>query len=392
MNRPIVTILRISLDYARYFDWLVTGLGELHARGEIEYRCELQPVNRLMSLNGPRWLLRRLAPNVFREITGGPVLEGTVKVGDKTTTFCYDIDDRPFWFDLNILHGVDRYFKAQLPARFPDPLRLSDELQFSYPATVLECQDRILPAMLGRPLGRSLRATPNRKVLDEWRKHGEGEPAGSLFAYFGGATPAVEKPLVMDTDAKKLVSVPAEFPEDSAAAQSLPSKARFGHPNQKRVELVRMLRKWDDPKVDARILSGTDASLIGPPISRQLDYARTLANYDWNCNICGFFGSLPFRFADAFALGRGVITDEPVVRWYQPFDLENEVRIMGPLGYERAQSVDWNQAETVLRQARADSDSPSAKERRAYIRSRFDSVWSPIVFARYVVRSCTDPL
>jgi hypothetical protein len=357
-----------------------------------DIRFDLKPLNRLNSINAPRWLLRRLAPAVLHEIDSTPLLEGIVTLAGKSARFCYDIEDRPFYFDLNALWSCDRYFKAQMPRKFPEPFQLSRHLRFPYPATVLECADRIRPAMLGRPLARSLDARKNRVILHQWRAHGTGEPAGSLFAYFGGAAAEMAKPLVMDMGRPHQHSSHTFSPKDSPTTATYISPAPFGHPNQKRVELVRLMRSWNDPKVDARILSGTDPSLVGPTIPRQLDYARKLAEYDWNCNITGLFGSIPFRFADAFALGRGVITDELTVKWYQPFDYETEIRNLGAIGYEVASEVDWPHAESVLRQARVDSDSPTAKDRRAHIKARYEQLWSPLPFARYVVGSCLEVL
>ncbi|MGC4016769.1 MAG: hypothetical protein QM755_19975 [Luteolibacter sp.] len=391
MNRPIITLTKISANFARYVDWLAAGLGEMQLLGEAEFRCDLQPVNRLLGINGPRWLIRRLMPRVFHEVDGGPVFEGTVQVADKVVRFCYDVDDRPFWFDLNALQDTDIYFKAQMPRDFPGPFHLSSELAYPLPASVIECADRVRPAMLGRPLARSLKPAPNKAVLDAWSRHGEIEPDGSLFAYFGGISNEMTKPMTMECG--RVGSRPPRFRVTGAPASSdYPSSGPAGHPNQKRLDLVRLLRGWNDPRIDARMVSAPDASVVGPEISDPLEYARRLARFDWNCNITGLYGSMPFRFADAFAMGRGVITDDLVVRWYEPFDADCEVRELGPMGYEPAEKVDWQRATAVLKKAAEDSDPASSRERRAHIRSRYERLWNPLAFARYLTRECVNSL
>lgn len=390
-NRPIVTITRISANYARYFDWLVTGLGEMQSKGEIDYRLDLQPVNRLLGVNGPRWLIRRILPRVFAEVDGSAVLEGTIRIGGKSAKFCYDIDDRPFWFDLNLLQDTDLYFKAQMPVNFPEPFRLAENLTFPLASTVLDHREKVRPAMLGRPLARSLKPAGNRHVLDAWRKHGESEPTGSLFAYFGGVSEIMMKPMVMECG-KVGSREPRSAAEGAAETATYRQSGRFGHPNHKRLELVRLLRSWNDPRVNARMIGAPDPALTGRSISRQLDFARTLGAYDWNCNITGLFGSIPFRFADAFAMDRGIVTDDLLVKWYRPFEPDCEVRQLGSMGYELPEAVDWRRAEHILREAAANSAGPLARERRSFLRARYDSMWSPLAFSRYLVGSCAEVL
>ena len=163
---------------------------------------------------------------------------------------------------------------------------------------------------------------------------------------------------------------------------------RTAHPNPKRGLLVEGLRQRypAGQGVDARILNTDSAARRGPKLGDD-DYPAVVGRAWHNINISGFRRSLPFRFIDSFLVGASVPSDEIALRWYAPFDMTNEVIDLGPMGYELDGSVDWQRVWTVFDGLM--SEPPNRRdERRQHIVQRFETLWHPRAFARYVVDQC----
>lgn len=359
--RSIITITSVSPNFARYFDWLITGLGQLSEQGKIELRFELPPVNRLLCDNRTRWMLRRATPTVFYELDAEKRgLDGVFETGGRKCRFHFDVADAPFEFDLNRLESCDVYFKAQFPSEFPAPVRLSRDLSIPAPAGAIAHTSKIRSAMLGRPLARSLDWRRNFKVLKTWESMAATPKEFSILAYFGGVTPAQ-----LGTSERSGVTI--------------------GHPNGHRCELVKMLRSFADDKINARMINAPDRSLVGPEIKGDHAYGSIVSKSCWNANVSGIDMSIPFRFIDSFMTGTGVLTDSLAVKWHTPFS-EAEVQDIGSMGYERPADVDWNRAAQVIGEARALST--GFETRRREILDRYRKHWSPTALAQHVIDEC----
>lgn len=370
MPRPVrVTLDPIHFPYMDYFEWLVFGLQLLHDAGEIEFKLQTTattPPFRLHAKAAPA--MRRVLPGLMDALSrgSGAILTGSLETGGEKRRFLVDLADSPYMFQVDALLETDVYFKVQCPATLdPRGFPIARDAFVPYHPDVLTYQNRIHPAMLGRPLSRTLNQRQNARILERWQAAGHGVKDVALFAYFG-------------TD-KGLTHGP-----EGVVMQRFGD--RVSHPNLKRGRLVEELRRRYPTQCDARVLTTEHASRRGPQIS-DARYPETVGRAWHNINISGFRRSLPFRFVDSFLTGAAVPADELALRWYEPFEMGTEVIDLGPMGYEREDAVDWDHVWRVL-DALYDEPLAVRKERQAHIAARFERYWHPRAFARYVVQTC----
>ncbi len=351
-----------------YFEWFVFGLQLLHDAGEIEFRLQTTfttPPFRLHAKAAPA--VRRVFPRLMDALSrgSGAMLTGTVEAGGEKRRFVMDLADSPYLFQTDLLVETDVYFKAQCPVSFdPRGFPIAKDAFFPYHPDVLTYQSRIRPAMLGRPLSRTLVQRRNARILAHWREAGQGVKDTALFAYFG-----TDKPILHGPEGVVM--------------------SRFGalvaHPNEKRGLLVEEMRRRYLTRIDARVLNTDHASRRGAQIY-DAAYPQVVGRAWHNINISGFRRSLPFRFIDSFLTGTSVPADELALRWYAPFEQGTEVFDLGPMGYEPADAVDWNRVWAVLDGLYNEPESIRT-ERRRHIQDRFERLWHPRAFARYVVQT-----
>ena len=369
MAAPVrVTLDPIHFPYMDYFEWFVFGLQVLHDAGEIEFRLQTTfttPPFRLHAKAAPA--VRRVFPRLMDALSrgSGAMLTGTVEAGGEKRRFVMDLADSPYLFQTDLLVETDVYFKAQCPVSFdPRGFPIAKDAFFPYHPDVLTYQSRIRPAMLGRPLSRTLVQRRNARILAHWREAGQGVKDTALFAYFG-----TDKPILHGPEGVVM--------------------SRFGalvaHPNEKRGLLVEEMRRRYLTRIDARVLNTDHASRRGAQIY-DAAYPQVVGRAWHNINISGFRRSLPFRFIDSFLTGTSVPADELALRWYAPFEQGTEVFDLGPMGYEPADAVDWNRVWAVLDGLYNEPESIRT-ERRRHIQDRFERLWHPRAFARYVVQT-----
>ena len=363
--KPRITITRSSVNWANYLDWIVAGWAEMAERGEAEpvrYRMPFAS-GALIRHSSVRFALRRLSKGLFKRIAApcGGVMEGEVSFGDRKVRFAYDILDEPWDFHAGAFERCDLYFKAQTALNSPAPFQLSREISMPLPPQVVANWSKVRRAMLGRPLARCLDGRRNLEALANWQKAASTPRRLSLFAYFGG----------IDKD---------HFVEKTI------NGGRMLHANAKRVELVRAMRSWGHPRVDARVVVGGPPDVTGPEIPIGV-YSQAVAEACYNVNVSGNANSIPFRFVDSFSVGTAIATDDLAIGWHLPFDHENEVIQFGRIGQELMAEADLTGAAEKLR-ALADTDPAAWEERSRYLRDRFERLWSPGAFARYVIEEC----
>lgn len=383
--RPVVTLSTLPIRFRAYFEWLYTGLQILEQEGRIELRHE--------GCAADRWLRRH--PRVWGKFEQHcsktslwlfPVdhfsMAGRVECRGKQMRFAYDVTDSPFTYALAHLEQVDLYFKTQCPITFEaEGYPLSNSIRVPYHPEVLRCQQRIRPAMSTGAITNTFDLKRNLKALHAHRGIPADSKAFRIFASFGGDK---GPPPWKESD-----SFPA--PHNFHNERSIVT--RYGdaiqHPNEKRAEVVRILRKWNVPDVDARIWNSSDSEIQGEALAWN-DYLQTVASSVFNVNVSGFRRSLPFRFLDSFQVGCGIATDTIGTRWHQPFDSDLEVVEFGNLGYEARADMDWSAVEQRLR---ALYDSVDLKQNRASeIRNLFAKKWHPRALAEYVVQECVQAL
>ena len=383
--RPIVTLSTLPIRFRAYFEWLYTGLQILEQEGRIELRHEGSAADRWLRRH-PRFWGKFDQHFTQTSLWLFPVdhfsLAGKVQCGGKVMRFAYDVTDSPFTYALAHLEQSDLYFKTQCPIDFdPEGYPLSNTIRVPYHPEVLRSKHRIRPAMSTGAITSTFDLKRNLKVLDGHREIPVDAKSFRIFASFGG-----------DKGPPPLnASDPFSAPHNYHNERSIVTAYGEGiqHPNEKRAEVVRILRKWNVPDVDARIWNSSDSQIQGPALAWD-DYMKTVAASVFNVNISGFRRSLPFRFLDSFQVGCGIATDTIGTRWYQPFESDLEVVEFGDLGYEARDKVDWSGVEQRLR---ALYDSVDLKQNRASeIRDLFAKKWHPRALAEYVVRECVQAL
>ncbi len=358
---PHITIRWLSPHYARYFDWLIAGLGQLSEDGACTFGYSLSGLNRLTSFGPARWLARRAFPRSFLEYDARRYyLGGTVEWGENRRSFIYDIWDSPFHFFLDELEECDLYFKAQFPRGLAEKFHFSRESAAPLAPQVFRNRGKLRKAMLGRPLGKSIHWQKNVRVLRKMEAMRDLPKETTLFAYFG----------------------------DYRASHREPFR-RFGgqmeDPKAKRAEIVRLLKAIGSADLDVGMVSGPDADLLRPAIPRTEDFMAHVAKACFNVNVSGIDRSLPFRFADSFMVGTSVVSDAIGIEFYQPFLDGVETVDLGPMGYELWDDVDWSGINRRLRELHATAfDHARANRRR--ILERYNSVWCPKAFAGYLLQ------
>lgn len=295
--------------------------------------------------------------------------------------FAYDVTDSPFTFALAHLEMVDVYFKTQCPIHFdPEGYPLSSEVRVPYHPDVLSFRTQIVPAMSTGPITNTLNLDRNLKALARNASYVSETKNMRIFASFGGdkGPPAWNR--------EDFVTAPHNYMNERTIMRRYPE---IQHPNEKRAQMVRILRNMRKPDVDARIWNTKDPEIQGNVLEWS-DYLRAVGCSIWNINVAGFRRSLPFRFLDSFQVGCGIATDSIGTKWYREFERDVEVVEFGELGYETAENTRWDlirsRMESIYESTRLDR--PNSRE----IRQLFEEKWHPKRLAEYFLKTCEDRL
>lgn len=367
LKTPVVTITNYCLNHVGYFDWLVTGFGLLQQQGQIDLRFNLPLAKAALSHRYIRWGSKAIAPELVKKINGNMWwLEGQIDFGGKIAKFVFDVTDHGNSYAELLLPECHRYFKCQLPDAFPRPQQICKDITRVMPPAAVEFAYKVKPAMLGRPLSRALDVRKNIAILREWESKATGQKTTRVLAYFGG-----------DSD-----------PEATGRLKEF--QGLYQHPNLKRGQLIRYLRKFPADRTNARLVHSQDPSLIGPELTDDASYSSTVASAAYNLNISGLSLSIPFRLIDSLICGTSIITDSLGIHWYEPFSA-HEVIELGTMGYELDSNVNWNDVEARLKDI-VESDTMQDQERFRHLQERYKSFWSPEALAKYVMLSCKEEI
>lgn len=381
--KPKVIINSLPIRNRAYFEWVYTGLQILHESGEIELIQEGSSWDRMLRKE-PRIYgkLESYFPNLCKLIF--PVdqfsMFGRVEMGGKQARFAYDVTDSPFTYALAHLELADVYFKTQCPIEIePEGYELSSTIRVPYHPLVVESKSKIVPAMSTGAITNTFNLKRNLKLLEQNLSLPVDSKSIRIFASFGGDKGP--PPWNVEDDAP----APHNFRNERSIVTIYGDAIQ--HPNEKRAEIVRILRKWGKSDVDARIWSSKDPEIQGDAL-KWPDYLKTVSQSVFNVNVSGFRRSLPFRFLDSFQMGCGIATDTIGTRWYREFDSEIECVEYGDLGYEAKANVDLESIEANLQEIYDQVD--LSQNRTDEIREMFREKWHPHPLAKYFVESCLD--
>jgi hypothetical protein len=377
MSRAKVIFTLMPPRTMAYYDWLVTGLEILKEQNqiEIEYRgCWWDKILRCPKVVGAIWkysvpLLDFVSPIDYVCLTG------RVEVQDKVMNFAIDFADSPFSYSTGLLEAVDLYFKVQCPVRFDrEGFPLAHRVRIPYHPEVFTFEQKIRPAMLGRPLGRSLKLKRNLNALRRWEAAVASPKDIRILASFGSAkSPPPRTPQT---------PLPAPYNFESEGTLLARWGERVHHPNKKRARVVEILNGFGKPGIEARLWrNNPNAKPIGDD-----DYMRAVGRALVNVNISGFRRSLPFRFMDTFLGCGAVATDTLAIRWYREFEKGVEIFDLGDLGYEPEEEVNWTKLNHTLEALyeKTTNFQQNAKD----VRALYERKWAPSVFASHFLNEC----
>jgi len=385
-----VTITHIGQRWRHwgYYDWLLTGLDLLAAKGCICLKFELPPTQSQLEAN-PEGRQVLESPQ-GRELFGAQdwCLAGKAGMRDKSVTFAYDIHDAPHVFAWGYLEQCHVYFKCQHPADF-DPLgfELSSQVRLPWHPDVFVFKDRIRPAMLGRPLsvGRSTRE--NLAVLERWDEARKRPRANRFLALYGSSFPVPGR--------RQEPGYCLGEPHDQGREEFLMSRpeclGRVEHPNLKRLKLLRWVKAKGFGEADVRFRDTDDENLRGDWFWGPNEYPAFACSTIYNLNVSGHARSIPFRFIDSFLAGATVVTDSLNVRWYRDFEPGVETVDMGQMGYEPDALVNWPRAWKLLEGLYEHARAHHARHGRDIL-DLYRRKWSPEALAAYVTEELDQAL
>ncbi len=380
--KPKVVISSFPIRNKGYFEWIYTGLQILEQEGKVEIAHEGHAIDRFLRQH-PR--VYGKFESKFPELSKYlfPVdqfsMFGRLELNDKKVRFAYDATDSPFTYALAHLELAEVYFKMQCPIQIEQRgFPLSTQVRIPYHPAVLGQTFKIRPCMSTGPITNTLNLKRNLEALELNAKRAVANKEIRMFASFGGDRGP--KPWVVE-DAPP---APHNYQNEKSIVTSLEDIVQ--HPNEKRAEIVRILRSWQKADVDARIWSSNDPAIQGDALSWS-DYLNTVARSVFNVNVSGFRRSIPFRVLDSFQVGCGILSDNLGTRWYQDFDPEIELQEYGELGYESASNVNW---EVTAKRLLGIYESIDLKENRSRaILEMFEKKWHPRALAIYFIDELT---
>lgn len=373
-----IIIKRVPLKYFYYFQWLILGFYQLSHKNEIDIVLRPKKLSEKFFIRFyVLYLGLRKHIKWFRQHEeNNYCLEGEAIIGSKKMTFCFDIADSPYFFDIKKLQEVDLYFKAQCPREIKkEGFPLTPDIKIPYDEMVFLNLDKIKPTMLG-PSCRSNNLFSYRKLKKGFESfvYVKATKEGTLMCYFGNSKGPKPNNSKNPDLYKKESDILGYFGE------------QISHPNEKRAIVTRIIAALGKG-FDGRVINDGHFGSDGKPTNAHLfiplkDYALHIAKYRFNMNVSGNRLSIPNRFIYSFAVGTAVLTDKLHVKWFKPFG--KEVVETTEMGYLKNDEVDWDSFEQTIRNL------PDVQQDEVLL--EFNNKWSPEVFARYIVNECINAI
>lgn len=369
---PHIYITSIPYIHRTYYQWLIYGLYELKEKGEISLSFSKMPLRDMLMHQSSRF--RKMATKYLkpRQADGSYCLQGFVIFHKRRISFCYDIADSPFLFDIVSLSNVDYYFKAQCPKEISSKgFPLSSQISIPFLPNIISLKEKIMPAMIGPRCmypGNIFHFEKMRDAYNRMLHDKSSNKEGLLMCYFGSALGPVPSPQVSAPDFNSESDILGYFRE------------KVNHPNEKRAIAADYISQLGI-KYDSRLINPGNSDSDNQVERKDLivplsEFCKHISNFQYNLNISGYRNSIPNRFIESFAVGTAILTDRLFVKWYLPFGCE--VRESVEMSYLPAQKIDWEKFKIDI------ASLPSTSEKE--VLDAYNKKWSPIAFAQYVVK------
>jgi YD repeat-containing protein len=373
-----VVITKLPIASFSYYQWLVLGLYELERQKKIRLHFRINPItysalfiikNKYVSAG-----LRRLVNKYHWNPSYNMV--GYVEADNQRISFTYDSADSPYMIHDKLLEKADVYFKMQCPKVInQNGFDLSSEVIIPYlnssmhkdkrePSEAIKSYwKKIKPAMVGpRRLAWFYNYKVMRKAYDNMLNAPVAEKKeGLIMSYFGDAK-----------GPKPVIKSRPNFNQEWEIMGYYGDK--ISHPNEKRAIASDLLNELDS-RNDGRVITDASGCRHEELVVPYSEFTHHVSKFQYNLNISGFRRSIPNRFIESFMVGTAIVTDELALKWYAPFGKSVVETI--PMGYERMANVEWKKFENDMKSL------PEVSY--AEIKREYESKWSPIALATYVV-------
>lgn len=373
MERIVIT--KVPLKYFYYFQYLIYGFRTLDKTGIITFKIKYSSFFDVFFQRF--YLLYKVLfkfSKYFRsKIPNYYLMEGYFEKDGKRVYFCYDIADSPHYYNTELLESVDLYFKAQHPIEFKEiGFELTSNAILSFPSEIFKSINKIKPSMLG----------PGFNINNLFAKYSTFDEAykrmlipnivktNSIMCYFGNSLGPKE---VFSNN-------PDLFNNESNILSYF--KNLITHPNLKRSIASKKITEFvldSDARVvhDGNCDEGFRSRSSSLYISLQ-DFPLHISKFKYNLNISGHRLSIPYRFINSFIVGTAIVTDKLKVKWYLPFG--PEVFETVEMGYLPVETVEWTKfKEDIMNLPEVSVDD---------VLNAFNTKWSPMAFANYIVNTC----
>ena len=381
INVPKVYITSIPYNFRSYYLWLLFGLYELNKRGEIKLSFRKMTFEDRLIHKSESFREHDKKFRHFFNLQEEPAysyssycLQGFVIYNHRKIKFCYDIADSPFSFDINLLHSVDYYFKAQCPKEISsNGFPLTSKVFIPYHPDVLTYQSKIHASMIGP------RCLCNCSIFKYERMKAAYQimindkssvKDGILMCYFGNARGPIPV-------------IPHDIPDYNSESEIMGYfKEKINHPNEKRAIIAQMISE-KGKGYDARIINPGNSDTLNNSLERKdltiplNEFCKHISRFQYNLNISGYRNSIPNRFIESFAVGTAILTDKLHIKWYLPFD--EEVIESTEMGYLPISEVNWDKVKQDI------STLPPVNEQQ--VLNAYNKKWAPTAFAKYIIHT-----
>jgi hypothetical protein len=369
-----------GIDYTEYY---ITGFWQLKEKGlidRVKITCGTDPwgikvkpgyfpyiYRKIYRYKGGQLLPFLIKPLTVTNPELGDIhqffLFGRITEGKRSKTFVIDTSDVPW--DFRYIDTTNFYFKSQFPKTFSKGyVDLSRHERFSIPENAIANSKKIHPLILGRPLGRILDFSLNKRLLNRYaqmRAHTKRKIR--LLAFLGTMIDGF--------------SLSTSTHPPSIKRAELVTKAHQQIPGSKCI--LSISKEIEEMNISAETLALKNRI---PVTDRK--YQRLIYDSYATLNITGAAGSIPWRILDGFLSGMIPISDNFLVDWYEPLTPGKDFLSIGNLGYELLQDVNIEDSFLQLKDYVENIETYylSTAEERA---EKFNNYFSPESVARYML-------
>jgi len=293
-------------------------------------------------------------------------LFGRITDGNRSKRFVIDAFDTPW--DYRFIEDADFYFKSQYPKTFSEGyVDLNRNNRFAFSEHVITNSRKVRPLILGRPLGRVLDFSLNKRLLNHYARLRSHTKRNTDLLVFWGTL--IDHRVDLD-----------------------PS---IHHPSIKRAELAtwvhgqisgsKTILSLTKEIEEMGILSAETLSLKNKVPVTDGKYQKLMRDSFATFNITGVNGSMPWRILDGFMSGMLPISDNFLVDWYEPLIPGKDFLSIGDLGYELLEDVDIEDSFSQLKEYVASIESYFF-ETAQYRTEKYNDFYSPEMVAFYMLR------